>query len=192
MWRVTFRRSSARTISGSKASMSIRCRPGKPKSPRRPTSTCRSRSGSGSDCSRSARTDNMIDAVRDRGVEGYDAVVRRFAHPDWEFRLALWLHRRLGYARALTVRLADRFEILMVSQDVLAELAAFNLRSVGDLLGREAEEKLGEIIKARQQLVDRALKALSLQYPGYAESVKDRELERAAIRLESAEYARRL
>ncbi len=140
----------------------------------------------------SARTDNMIDAVRDRGVEGYDAVVRRFAHPDWEFRLALWLHRRLGYARALTVRLADRFEILMVSQDVLAELAAFNLRSVGDLLGREAEEKLGEIIKARQQLVDRALKALSLQYPGYAESVKDRELERAAIRLESAEYARRL
>jgi monovalent cation:H+ antiporter, CPA1 family len=41
-------------------------------------------------------------------------------------------------------------------------------------------------------LVDRALKALSLQYPGYAESVKQRELDRAAIRFESLEYTRRL
>src|SRR5581483_599058 len=29
-------------------------------------------------------------------------------------------------------------------------------------------------------------------YPGYAESIKDRQLERAAIRFEAAEYARRL
>ena len=37
-----------------------------------------------------------------------------------------------------------------------------------------------------------ALHALVLQYPGYAESIRDRQLERAAIRLEAAEYARRL
>jgi CPA1 family monovalent cation:H+ antiporter len=75
---------------------------------------------------------------------------------------------------------------------VLAELAAFNLSSITDLLGADAEEKLGTVIKDREQLVDRALRALSLQYPGYAESIKDRQLERAAIRFESAEYARRL
>ncbi len=139
-----------------------------------------------------ARADRMIDAVRDRGVEGFDDAVHSFAQLDWSFRLALWLHRRLGFEKALTLRLADRFEILMVSQDVLAELAAFNLRSVGDLLGLDAETKLAEIIKGRQQMVDRALKALSLQYPGYAEAIKDREIERAAIRFESAEYTRRL
>ena len=37
-----------------------------------------------------------------------------------------------------------------------------------------------------------ALKALSLQYPGYSESVQQRQLERAAIRFEAAEYVRRL
>ena len=41
----------------------------------------------------------------------------------------------LGFAWLLTERLADRFEILMVSQSVLAELAAFNVSSVADLLG---------------------------------------------------------
>jgi CPA1 family monovalent cation:H+ antiporter len=139
-----------------------------------------------------ARADRLIDAVRDRGAEGYQQTMRSFAVPDRAFRLGLWLQRRFGFERVLTERLADRFEILMVSQDVLAELAAFNLRSIADLLGADAEARLGEIIAARQELVDDSLKALTLQYPGYAESIRDRQLERAAIRFESAEYTRRL
>ena len=75
-----------------------------------------------------ARADRLIDAVRDRGAEGYQQTLRDFALPDRAFRLGLWLQRRFGYERVLTERLADRFEILMVSQDVLAELAAFNLQ----------------------------------------------------------------
>jgi CPA1 family monovalent cation:H+ antiporter len=139
-----------------------------------------------------ARADRLIDAVRDRGAVGYEAVVRSFAQPDVAFRVALWLHRRLGVDRMLTERLADRFELLMVSQDVLAELRAFNKSSIADLLGADAETRLDALIRDRQELVVTALKALSLQYPGYAESIEDRELERAAIRFESAEYARRL
>ena len=139
-----------------------------------------------------ARADRLIDAVRDRGAAGYQEVVREFAQPDLAFRVALWLHRQFGVGWLLTEQLADRFEILMVSQDVLAELAAFNLSSITDLLGADAEEKLGATIRERQELVARALRALSLQYPGYAESIKDRQLERAAIRFEAAEYARRL
>jgi CPA1 family monovalent cation:H+ antiporter len=139
-----------------------------------------------------ARADRLIDAVRDRGAEGYQQTIRSFAVPDRAFRLGLWLQRRFGIERVLTERLADRFEILMVSQDVLAELAAFNSRSIADLLGADAEARLGEIIADRQRLVDTALKALSLQYPGYAESIRDRQLERAAIRFQSAEYTRRL
>jgi CPA1 family monovalent cation:H+ antiporter len=98
----------------------------------------------------------------------------------------------LGFDRALTEQLADRFEVLMVTQDVLAEVLAFNSSSVTDLLGPEAAAQLAVLVKDRQQNVDGALKALSLQYPGYAESVKERELERAAIRFESLEYSRRL
>jgi Na+:H+ antiporter len=139
-----------------------------------------------------ARADRLIDAVRARGVEGYQQTLRNFTLPDRRFRLGLWLQRRFGYERLLTERLADRFEILMVSQDVLAELAAFNLHSITDLLGADAEGRLGEIIRDRQALVDDGLKALSLQYPGYAESIRARQLERASIRFESAEYTRRL
>jgi CPA1 family monovalent cation:H+ antiporter len=139
-----------------------------------------------------ARAERLIDAVRDRGPQGYADEIRRFAVPDRPFRAALWLHRRFGIERALTERLADRFEALMVSQEVLTELAAFNMRSVADLVGPEAAAKLGDIIGDRQQLVADALHALALQYPGYAESIRDRQLERAAIRFESAEYSRRL
>ena len=139
-----------------------------------------------------ARADRLIDAVRDRSVTGYEETAHGFALPSLGFRTALWLHRTLGYERALTQQLADRFEVLMVSQDVLADVVAFNNHAVADLLGPEAAARLAAVIADRQQLVDRALKALSLQYPGYAESVKQRELERAAVRFESLEYTRRL
>ncbi len=139
-----------------------------------------------------ARADRLIDAVRDRGVEGYEDTAHGFALPAPAFRAALWLHRALGYEGALTAQLADRFEILMVSQDVLAAIAAFNSNTIADLLGADAAARLASVIQDRQQLVDGALKALSLQYPGYADSVKRRELERAAIRFESLEYTRRL
>jgi len=130
--------------------------------------------------------------VRDRGEAGYEEWLHNIRRPDAGFRVALWLQRRLGFAWLLTERLADRFEILMVSQSMLGELAAFNVSSVADLLGPDAEVKLAAVIGNRQKVVDSALKALSLQYPGYAESIQARQLERAAIRFESAEYARRL
>lgn len=139
-----------------------------------------------------ARADRLVDAVRDRGAEGYQQTVRDFALPDRTFRIGQWLQRRLRIDRVLTERLADRFELLMVQQDVLAELALFNVRSVSDLLGRDTENRLAEVILDRQEFVAHALHALSLQYPGYAESIRDRQLERASIRLEAAEYARRL
>ncbi len=139
-----------------------------------------------------ARADRLVDAVRDRGTEGYQQTIRDFALPDRAFRLGLWLQRRFGIERVLTERLADRFEMLMVQQDVLAELEAFNLHSISDLLGSDAEARLSEVIHDRRELVAHSLHALSLQYAGYAEAIRDRQLERAAIRLESAEYARRL
>jgi CPA1 family monovalent cation:H+ antiporter len=138
-----------------------------------------------------ARADRLIDAVRDRGVAGYEQWLRDVARPDAGFRVAVWVQRRFGWTWLLTEQLADRVEILMVLQSVLAELAAFNVSSVADLLGADAEARLAELVANRQEVVEDALHALSLQYPGYAESIRDRQLERAAIRFEAAEYARR-
>jgi CPA1 family monovalent cation:H+ antiporter len=80
----------------------------------------------------------------------------------------------------------------MVQQDVLPQLEAFNLHSIADLLGSDAEAQLSEVLRDRRELVAHSLHALTLQYAGYAEAIRDRQLERAAIRLEAAEYARRL
>lgn len=138
------------------------------------------------------RVDRLVDTVRDRGVEGYEEWVEEVSQPDRGFRLALWLHRRFGLERMLRDQLADRFELLMVSGSVLTELAAFNVNSIADLLGADAEAALAEVVGNRQKAVDSALRALSLQYPGYFEAVEARQLERAAIRFEAAEYTRRL
>lgn len=139
-----------------------------------------------------SRVERLTDAVRDRGLPGYAETARDYALSDKRFRVALWLQRVFGYEWLLRERLADRFEVLMVSQEVLAEVVVFVTTSIADLLGAEAQARLGEVIKERQDLVSRSLKALSLQYPGYAESIKDRQIERAEIRFESAEYTRRL
>lgn len=139
-----------------------------------------------------ANADRLIDTVRDKGVEGYEEWLEEISNADYGFRVSLWLHRRFGFERMLTDRLADRFEILMVSLSVLAELAVFNANSIADLLEHDAEERLAALISNRQLGVEGALRALSLQYPGYAESVQQRQLERAAIRFEGAEYVRRL
>jgi len=139
-----------------------------------------------------ANADRLIDTVRDKGVQGYEEWLEEISKPDYGFRVALWLHRRFGFERMLTDRLADRFEILMVSLSVLAELAVFNAKSIADLLEHDAEKSLATLIGNRQLGVEGALRALSLQYPGYSESVQQRQLERAAIRFEAAEYARRL
>ncbi|WP_421998952.1 cation:proton antiporter [Reyranella sp.] len=139
-----------------------------------------------------ADADRLIDRVRDKGMTGYGEWLRDISRPNPLLRVALWLHRRLGIEGPLTQRLADRFEILMVIQSVLTELAAFNQRSIADLLGADAEAVLAEVIEKREDVVDSALRALSLQYPGYAESIRARQYERASIRFESMEYTRRL
>jgi CPA1 family monovalent cation:H+ antiporter len=139
-----------------------------------------------------ADADRLIDSVRDKGVAGYEEWLTDISRPTLAFRAALWLHRRLGLERFLTEQLADRFEVLMVAQSVLAELEAFNVNSIADLLGSDAEAALAAVIENRQEAVDSAFKALSLQYPGYAESIQQRQLDRAAIRFESTEYNRRL
>ena len=139
-----------------------------------------------------ARADSLIDSVKTTGVAGYGFALREIAHVTASFRAALWAQRRFAWEKPRTNRLADLFEVLIVSQSVLAELTEFNRESVGDLLGYDAGEKLAELLGERCQMVDRALKALSLQYPGYAEAVHARHLEGAAIRFEAAEYSRRL
>ncbi len=49
-----------------------------------------------------ANADRLIDTVRDRGVAGYEEWLNEISQPELGFRLALWLHRRIGLAGMVT------------------------------------------------------------------------------------------
>jgi CPA1 family monovalent cation:H+ antiporter len=139
-----------------------------------------------------AGADRLIDRVKTEGAKGYELALRRTGEIDGPFRLALWLHRRFGWQGPLGDRLADRFETLLVQSVVLEELIEFNRHTMAPLLGQHASTALSESLEARQAATERALKALSLQYAGYAETVRTQHLERAALRFEAAEYERQM
>jgi CPA1 family monovalent cation:H+ antiporter len=139
-----------------------------------------------------ASSDRLNDRVKTHGVAGYEFALRELARTNLSFRMALWLHRRLGWEGPLSQRLADRFESLMVARGVLSDLVAFNRSALVDLLGPIAGSTLDALLNERRDAIDDALKSLSLQYSGYAEAIRNRHLQRAAIRFELAEYTRRL
>lgn len=139
-----------------------------------------------------AGADRLSDRVKTDGVAGYEFALRELVRTTLPFRVALWLHRHLGWEGPLAQKLADRFESLMVSRGVLSDLVDFNRSALADLLGPIAGATLDTLLDERRDAVDGALKSLSLQYSGYAEAIRDRHLQRAAIRFELAEYTRRL
>ncbi len=134
--------------------------------------------------------DRLVDQVQTEGMAGYALALRQDVMLDWSFRVALRLHEVFGLERPLADKLADRFETLLVERVVLHELETFNRVEISDLLGATVADKLGALLSERLEGIEGALKALSLQYGEYAEAVRGQHLQRAAIRLEAAEYER--
>jgi len=134
--------------------------------------------------------DRLIDRVRAEGGAGYDLAMRQLNTVGWRFRAALWVYQRVGWERPFAEQLADRFETLMAMRVVLDEMCEDDRGDIAALLGEDVAATLIARIERRVQAVERALRALSLQYGGYAEAVRAQHIERIAIRLEGLEYER--
>ena len=132
--------------------------------------------------------EELVDAARLGGRTGYNRTARRHLALGPAFRLAHALHRRLRIDRALTARLADRFEQVLVSRMALEELTRFVDVKMMPLLGRRVAEILGDIVEHRLDATAKALDALRVQYPVYAEALERRFLMQYSVRLEGAEY----
>src|SRR5207244_5377524 len=70
----------------------------------------------------------------------------------------------------------------------LEELARFIGSRLESLLGQRVAELLGEVIAARNEATARALDALRLQYPEYAEALEQRFLRQSGFRLLLSRY----
>ncbi len=135
-----------------------------------------------------SRTARALDAARERGRQGcQEAVEGMLAFSGW-MRVASLLHRRFRIDGPLARRLSMRFEALMAARLALSELIGFNRQRVGPVLGPGAAQALDAMLTDRLDRIRAALEGMRLQYPDYADRLRQQYLGRAALRLEEAEY----
>ena len=124
------------------------------------------------------------DRARTGGKAGYEAAAAKALRLPRSVKVALFLHRRLGWPRPLARLLSERFSDLVVLRFALQELQQFNSQRLAPLLGKDAAESLRGVLTTRQTAADEAITTLQLQYPRYAEAVQGRYLQRAGLRFE--------
>ncbi len=135
-----------------------------------------------------AHTARLRDAARTHGVEGYQQTAERMRRHGLGFRLALALHRRCGIARPLARELSDRFEVQLAARIVLRNLAVFNREHIQPLFGAGPSAMMARQVELRLAEIDRAIAAISLQYPNYVRQLGTQYLARAAARFEEERY----
>ena len=134
--------------------------------------------------------ERLADAAIVAGRDGYAEEAKRSVDHPAEFRLAVWLQRHLRIDTVLSSLLARRFRLLFEWELVLKELARFAEWNMGNLLGEEIADNLRELLEERRETVRDALVNLELQYPVYAQSLRQGFVARAALRWEAGRYDR--
>lgn len=137
-----------------------------------------------------ARAHHLEDRAKAEGGAGYALAARQELVFPLAFRLAMTLQRHAGSQAWLARCLADRLEAMLVGRATLNSLLAFAEQRIPAMLGPEAAEALIEALRARLAAIEDALSALRLQYGDFTEEMQVRYLERAALRIEQAEYQR--
>lgn len=135
-----------------------------------------------------AQAGQLADHARAQGRLGYNRAARRMLAFTFRFKMAQFVHRYLGYAGPLIRQLTLRFEMQLLNRLILEELRSFARLRLPHLLGDRVTEIIVDMLTTRLENVEKALDALRLQYPEYAESLERRFLRKFALRLEEVEY----
>jgi monovalent cation:H+ antiporter, CPA1 family len=147
------------------------------------------RTVSGAAIERLLRNTNLIlDAARAEGRIGYNRAARVLLEFSRSFRIANLLLRAFNLARPLQRQISIRFESLLIRRLALEELFRFIDSRLAALLGQRVAALLGEVIAARREATTRALDALRLQYPEYAEALEQRFLRQTGFRLSLSRF----
>jgi CPA1 family monovalent cation:H+ antiporter len=147
------------------------------------------RTVSGAAIERLLRNTNLIlDAARAEGRIGYNRAARALLEFQRSFRVANLLHRTLRLARPLQRQISIRFETLLIRRLALEELFRIIDSRLAAPLGQRVAELLSEVIAARSEATTRALEALRLQYPEYAEALEQRFLRQSGFRLSLSRF----
>lgn len=136
------------------------------------------------------QTSRLSDSIKAGGRDAYLATAARAIEFRGGFRLALLVQRWLVFDALLSRAIADRLEMLLTLRPILGDLVRFETDKVKSLFGEETDAVLSEVLARRQQDVERAIAAIVLQYPNYAEALQRKILALSALRLEEESLAR--
>jgi len=139
-----------------------------------------------------AGTERLRDAVRDQGLAGWREATGWVLEFGVRQRLAIWLHRRLGWRSLLVTALADRFELLLITRFVVSELKRYAEETLAPVMQPKARIALVLALEERLDELDAALAAARTRYPSYSEALAGRYLARIALQLEAASHDRQL
>lgn len=131
---------------------------------------------------------HLEDGARSEGRNGYEMASRQELAFPLEFRLSIEVHRRFSWQGWLAGALADRLESLLVGRATTHSLLHFAENRIPEMLGSGAAQSLREVLEQRLETIEGTLSALRLQYGEFVERMQVQYLERAALRIEHAEY----
>ncbi len=134
------------------------------------------------------KAERLEDAVRVRGLRGFNVVAARALRYPRRFRQALRVSEVFGVQRWLAHELSQRFVALMCMRAVSRRLLTFADHRLRDILGNEATDQVRQAHQHRLDLISEGLQALELQYPTYSLWLHERYLGRIARRIERERY----
>ncbi|MBB3012871.1 cation:proton antiporter [Cupriavidus alkaliphilus] len=127
-------------------------------------------------------TAQMIDAAREQGRIGYNRAARHILDYHLGFRVALFLHRRLGIDRPLARALADRFELLICRQTVLDRLRRYNRSMLTPVFGARMATVLDGVLEDRSRAAAEGLADMRGKFGAYTVALERRLLMLFALR----------
>lgn len=135
-----------------------------------------------------ARAERMSDAVRNGGLHGFYAAIAADLRYSSSFRWALRVHVLFGFQGWLAQELVKRFTNVICKREVAQALIRFAETEIRPLLGDEATQAIIEAHQHRLDLLNKAMHALSLQYPSFGLWLQESYLGRMAKAAERLRY----
>jgi Na+:H+ antiporter len=132
--------------------------------------------------------EKLVEAARTEGLAAYERASDATLDHPLGFRIALFLHSRLGMLWPLAERLSERLEILLVMRIVLERVAVVDSLQITELFGKKIAATTHEIVSRRRQAVENALNALRQQYPDYLTELEVHFLTQSTLHHEVNRY----
>tara|TARA_B100001123_G_scaffold451157_1_gene627852 strand:- start:783 stop:3266 length:2484 start_codon:yes stop_codon:yes gene_type:complete len=135
-----------------------------------------------------AIADELLDAVKVEGVEGYQKAWERTLGFDWRVRFAMNLQRKFSIVGPLRNNLSDRWTRLRSMLSALTRIKNNGIEDLQALIEPSVTDRLRGLLEERISKTEAALNALRKQYPEYADQVQIRHLDKITLHQELSKY----